>query len=67
MTCGCALACGAYLQVQDVALLLEALDAEVAGQRNWDFCQALIKHVLEVSRGGRWAGEEAGRWANMLE
>jgi hypothetical protein len=53
--------------VQDVALLLEALDAEVAVQRNWDFCQALIKHVLEVSRGGRWAGEEAGRWANMLK
>lgn len=41
-------------EVEDVRLLLECLEAEVAGARNYEFCQALLQHVLAVSGGLRW-------------
>ena len=39
------------VEVRDVVLLMEALDGEVQQDRNWEFCQALIQHVLRVSGG----------------
>jgi len=36
------------VEVRDVVLLMEALDGEVQQDRNWEFCQALIQHVLRI-------------------
>jgi len=37
-------------EVEDVRRLLECLEGEVAAARNYEFCQALLQHVLTV----RW-------------
>lgn len=48
-------------EVADVALLLQCLEGEVAAARNYEFCQALLQHVLAVR--GRWEGRRAGELA----
>ncbi|KAI8469981.1 MAG: WD40-repeat-containing domain protein [Monoraphidium minutum] len=35
-------------EAEDVGLLLQCLEAEVAGARNYEFAQALLQHVLAV-------------------
>lgn len=35
-------------EVEDVRLLLECLEGELVGGRNYEFCQALLQHVLTV-------------------
>jgi U3 small nucleolar RNA-associated protein 21 len=55
--------CGAR-EVDDVALLLAALEAEIEGARNYEFAQALLQHVLAVREGalGGWVGGWVGIW-----